>query len=114
MNVRPPRGTEERLAARSICDAAMLDLPEYPTWLVAVEGERVLGALALVGQELEAVAVRPGRRGQGIGTALVEAAAERRPRLVAEFDSRVYAFYESLGFDVDPAEGTDRYRGILD
>lgn len=111
MKVHPPRGDEERIAARSICDAAMLTLPEHPTWLVAAKGDRVLGALALVEEEIVAIAVRPGRRGQGIGTALVEAAAERRSRLVAEFDGHVRPFYETLEFEIDPATDTDRYRG---
>lgn len=79
--------------------------------LVATEGGRILGALVLDGDEVEAVAVRPGRRGQGIGSALVCAAAERRGRLVAEFDDRVRPFYEALGFEID--EGDDgRLRGV--
>jgi GNAT superfamily N-acetyltransferase len=81
--------------------------------LVAVaDGERVVGALALDGDRITAVAVRRRRRDQGIGTALVEAAADRRRRLVAEFDARVRPFWDSLGFDVAPAEEADRYRGV--
>lgn len=84
--------------------------------LVAVAGgepdERILGALALEGAEIVAVAVRRERRSQGIGTALVEAAAEGRERLVAAFDPGVRPFWESLGFDVARIEGTDRFRGV--
>lgn len=86
--------------------------------LVAVSPERgtVLGALVLAGEEITAVAVRPRRRGQGIGTALVESAAERRDRLVAEFDPDVGPFYEQLGFEVRPVESGDaagrRLRGV--
>ena len=81
--------------------------------LVATEGGRILGALVLESDEVEAVAVRPGRRGQGVGTALVEAAAERRGSLTAEFDDRVRPFYESLGFAVEPVDDTGgcRFRG---
>ena len=75
------------------------------------EDERVLGTLVLDGTEVVAVAVRPRRRGQGIGTVLVETARERRGELVAEFDDRVWPFWESLGFDVDPVEGSERFRG---
>jgi GNAT superfamily N-acetyltransferase len=86
--------------------------------------ETVLGALVLVGidreddgaSEIDAVAVRRGRRAQGIGSALVAAAADRRDRLVAEFDAGVRPFYESLEFDVEPsgpAEETARFRGRL-
>ena len=81
--------------------------------LVAVsdDGERVLGALVLDGDHIEAVAVRRRRRGQGIGTALVEAAIERRDSLTAAFDADVVPFYEQLGFAVEPAEESDRWRG---
>ncbi len=80
--------------------------------LVAVEEGRVLGTLVLDGDRVAAVAVRRGRRDQGIGAALVEAAADRRDRLVAECDARVRPFWESLGFDIEPAEEPDRYRGV--
>ncbi|MEF8815143.1 MAG: GNAT family N-acetyltransferase [Halovenus sp.] len=80
--------------------------------LVAVEEGRVLGTLVLDGDRVAAVAVRRGRRDQGVGTALVEAAADRRDRLVAECDARVRPFWESLGFDIEPAEEPDRYRGV--
>jgi GNAT superfamily N-acetyltransferase len=81
--------------------------------LVACEEGRVLGTVVLDGDRIAAVAVRRGRRDQGIGTALVEAAADRRDRLVAEFDARVRPFWESLGFDIEPADEPDRYRGVL-
>jgi len=42
----------------------------------------------LDGEEILAVAVRRRRRDQGIGSALVEAAGDRREELVAEFDDR--------------------------
>lgn len=80
--------------------------------LVALEEERVLGTLVLDGDRVAAVAVRRGRRDQGTGTALVEAAAKRRDRLVAECDARVRPFWESLGFDIEPAEEPERYRGV--
>ncbi|GAA3871024.1 GNAT family N-acetyltransferase [Haloarcula argentinensis] len=84
--------------------------------LVAMSGDnetdgRVLGALVLDGIHIEAVAVRRRRRGQGIGTALVEAALGRRDRLTAEFDADVRPFYEALGFDTEPLDNPGRYRG---
>jgi GNAT superfamily N-acetyltransferase len=81
--------------------------------LVAGEEGRVLGTVILDGNRIAAVAVRRGRRDQGVGTALVEAASRRRDRLVAEFDARVRPFWESLGFDIEPVEEPDRYRGVL-
>nr|WP_254824697.1 GNAT family N-acetyltransferase [Haloglomus halophilum] len=81
--------------------------------LVAVTDGRVLGALVLDGERIEAVAVRPGRQGQGIGSGLVAAAGARRERLVAEFDARLVDFYGELGFDIEQVEES-RYRGVLE
>ena len=105
LEVREATGDEEA-TARGILNAAMLEVDagtfERAVVLVAVEDDRVLGALVLDGEEVDAVAVRPGRRGQWVGSALVEAAASRRDGgLVAEFDPGVRPFYESLGFEVD-------------
>jgi len=108
-------------AIMTVLDAALLELDvdvlrdaiDRGDAFVAVEGSRVLGALVLVGELIEAVAVRRNRRDQGIGSALVATAAERRERLVAEFDPRVRPFWESLGFDVEPAAEPERYRGVL-
>ena len=104
--------SEEETAARAICNAAMLELDESVleegTVLVARDDGRILGALVLDGTEIDAVAVRPGRRGQGVGSALVEAAAERRSELTAEFDPGVRPFYESMEFDIDCGGGRCR------
>lgn len=119
MHVRPAN-QDELPAVMGVLDAAMLDVdpasvaertPEAV--LVAVEDDRVLGALVLDGQEVEAIAVRRRRRGQGIGAALIEAAADRRGVLTAEFDADVRPFYESLGFEVDRA-GDERFCGRRD
>jgi GNAT superfamily N-acetyltransferase len=112
MEVR--HAADETAAVRGILDAAMLRIedaaPEEGTTLVAAVEGRILGALVLDGEEIVAVAVRPGRRGQGIGTALVEAAAARRERLTAGFDSGIRPFYESLGFEIECDDG--RCRGL--
>lgn len=91
----------------------LIDGTDGSSVLVATEGGRILGALVLESDEVEAVAVRPGRRGQGVGTRLVEAAADRRASLTAEFDDDVRPFYESLGFAVEPVDEGDpeRLRG---
>jgi GNAT superfamily N-acetyltransferase len=74
----------------------------------------VLGALVLDGREIDALAVRPRRRGGGIGSALVRAAADRIDGpLLAAFDADLRAFYERLGFAIErSADG--RYRGRRD
>ncbi|MFB6171977.1 MAG: GNAT family N-acetyltransferase [Haloarculaceae archaeon] len=103
-------------AVMNVLDGALLavtpDAVREGTALVAVDEGRVLGALVLAGEEIEAVAVRRSRRDQGVGTALVEAAAARRERLVAGFDPDVRAFYESLGFQIRDAAAPDRLRGV--
>ena len=82
--------------------------------LVAVSTDgTVLGALVLASDHITAVAVRRRRRGQGIGTALLEAAADRRGRLTATFDADLRPFYEGVGFDIEPATATGRLRGNL-
>lgn len=71
---------------------------------------RHLGAVVLNEQEVHAIAVRPRRRNQGIGTALVEAAQQREGRLVAEFDTALLEFWRSCGFEIEEF-GNGRFRG---
>lgn len=74
-------------------------------------GDRIVGACVLTGSdagptEIEQIAVHRSRRGRGIGTTLVEAAATRTDGpLVARFREGVRPFYESLCFDVEAADG---------
>lgn len=106
---------EDRPAIMNVLDGADLAIGpetverriETDHVLVAVaESGIVLGAIVAVprpeGVHVEALAVRPGRRGQGIGSRLVEAAADRWDRLTAAFDRRVSDFYQAAGFDVWP------------
>lgn len=79
--------------------------------LVAAADGRLLGALVLEGAHIEAVAVRRKRRGQGIGSALVRAAADREGTLAAAFDPVVRPFYASLGFEIEA--GGERLYGRL-
>ena len=96
----------------------------------ASNDERVVGACVLGcdptgATEIEHLAVHQSRRGRGIGTALVDAAATQADGpLVARFRERVRPFYESLGFEIDAVAGgetpsttesddPDRLRGVL-
>lgn len=82
---------------------------------VLVAGDPVVGALVTEphreGAFIDAIAVASSRREEGVGTALVEAAASRWQPLAAEFDAQVRPFYEALGFDV--RRDGDRFRGVL-
>ncbi|PSP89323.1 GNAT family N-acetyltransferase [Halobacteriales archaeon QS_4_69_34] len=122
---------DELPAVMNVLDGALLDAdPEVVrarlrdgadgspgTVLVAVAEGRVLGALVLDGAGahdaaavgIDAIAVRHARRGQGVGTALVEALDEP---VAAAFDARVRPFYERLGFAIEPADEPGRYRGV--
>jgi len=125
------------LAARRLLDAALLAVDgdrlrerldrARPPVLLAVgdpgagDGdERVDGVLVPadgtdpVAVRVEAIAVRHGRRGRGIGRALLEAAAEVAaerappgvdPRVTAAFDDRVRPFYEACGFGIERRDG---------
>lgn len=105
----------EYVTVRSILEGALLRVDDgalaRSSVLVAAADGRLLGALVLRGVEIDAIAVRPGRRGQGIGRKLVAAATKRRPRLRAGFDPSVRPFYIKLGFDVRCSGG--RCRGRL-
>ncbi len=115
--------SEELPAVRNVVDGAALAVDaerlqgalDRDDVLVAVAGEspdeRVLGALVLDGHEIVAVAVRRRRRGQGIGSQLVESAAIRHESLVADFEEDVRPFWESLDFRIAPADEPSRYRG---
>ena len=123
MHVRTANA-DEMPAVMNVLDGAVLSIATDTVragivdggTLAAVSGDdsedgRVLGALVIDGSHIEAVAVRRRRRGQGIGTALVEAAIDRRDRVTAEFDADVRPFYEALGFDIEPLDEPDRLRG---
>ena len=109
-------------AVRTVLDGGLLQVPDDLTpavdrgdVLVAVSPTgTVLGALVLSDTAVTAVAVRRRRRDQGIGSALVTAATQDRDRLVAEFDERVAPFWRSIGFAVEPIEGSTRLRGRYD
>ncbi|WP_348613305.1 GNAT family N-acetyltransferase [Halobaculum rarum] len=124
VSIRTARG-DEMEAIRHLLDAAMLTVPaNLPDRvaggdaLVAVdegigaESPDVVGALVLDDTRIEAVAVRKHRRADGVGAALVAAAAERTDApLTATFRPQVRPFYEALGFEVE--ERDDRLFGTL-
>jgi GNAT superfamily N-acetyltransferase len=80
--------------------------------LVAVEGERIVGHLQLVGDEVKNMAVAEAERGRGIGRALIDAAvahahAHGLATLVvatAAADVGNLRFYQRLGFRMRSVE----------
>lgn len=118
-----PATSADLPAVMNVLDAAMLDVTAETIReriragevLVAADANRIIGACVLAPRDdqarVEAIAIRPRRRGSGLGTSLIEAATARYGRLTAEFDPAVRPFYERLGFDVHPT-GDQRYRGV--
>lgn len=106
-----------------ILDAAALETDpgrtrrsiERDRTVVAVEDGHLLGTAVAVpaysSVEIDAIAVRKRRQGQGIGTALVEALLAEHERVVAEFDERVRPFYASLDFEIESVSESNRFRG---
>lgn len=65
-------------------------------------GERVVGFLALIGNEVGAIFVDPDHQGRGIGRALMDAARDSRPFLeldVFEANTTGRRFYDLYGFE---------------
>ncbi len=121
-----PATPDELAAVRNVLDGAALAverslseaIAEQVVFVAVSERETVLGAVVLSGREITAIAVRPGRRGQGIGTRLVDAVERttgettgtHQQALVAEFDASVAKFWRSVGFTSEKVE-RGRFRG---
>lgn len=78
-----------------------LYLPNAETW-VAEKDSRIIGFMALIGNEVGAVFVEPSFQGRGIGTMLIDKACELRGNLEVEvFAENLIGrpFYERYGFE---------------
>lgn len=76
-------------------------LPAAETMVYVIDG-RVVGFVALIGNEVGAIFVDPDAQGRGIGCALMDAARESRPFLeldVFEANSIGRGFYDAYGFE---------------
>lgn len=117
LTIRTGRETDHS-TVMAILQAALLEVTTEQVregeTLVATADGRVIGALVLDGAAIVAIAVRPGRRDAGVGSALVMAAAERRTRLVADFDDHIRPFYAGLGFRIRPGDVPGRLHGVLE
>ncbi len=116
-------GPDDLVAVMRLLDGALLEADagvvreriDEGAVLVADVNGRPVGALVLDESHVDSVAVSRARRDRGIGSALVECAADRADGpLTAAFDADVRPFYASLGFQIEHEEGTDgRFRGVL-
>lgn len=114
-NVDLRRGdNDDVVAAMRVLQGALLDIdgstvrdaaPDGEV-LLAEEGDWLVAALVMREGHVEGVAVRRERRGQGIGTALVEAAvADEGGTVTADFRAGVRGFWKDLGFEVEQEGG---------
>ncbi|MFB6359886.1 MAG: GNAT family N-acetyltransferase [Halobacteriales archaeon] len=116
-------GPDDITAVMTVFDSGGLEVPadrvetalEADHVHVAVQEDRVLGAVLVDPEcradaiEIEAIAVRPGRRGQGIGRLLVRSVAQRHGPLLAAFEEPARPFWAALGFEITPQPGDSRY-----
>lgn len=83
-------------------DIPNLYLPNAETW-VFDDGGRVVGFLALIGNEVGAIFVHPSHQRHGVGRQLMDKARELRGELVVEVfkaNSIGRAFYAKFGFEI--------------
>lgn len=112
MRVRQSR-EEDELDVRRVLDAAILDFSYEgaDVRLVAESEGTVLGALLASeherggGAHVEAVAVRRARRGNGVGSELVQSLTEAYAPVTADCRPGIKDFYEALGFRTVESEG---------
>ena len=100
-------------------DMRSIYLPGSETYVFEIEN-KIVGFLSLVGNNLEAIFVKPEYQGRGIGKELILKAKELRSRLklkVYKRNEMVMGFYEKAGFhtvseQIDP--GTDQPELIME
>ncbi len=91
----------EAFLAQERKNIADVYLPNTETWVAETEG-RVVGFVALMGNEIGAIFVHPAQHGTGTGRALMEKAQELRGELFVEVftDNAIgRAFYAKCGFE---------------
>ena len=92
-------------------------IPSFETW-VAIEGDVIIGLLALEDDWVNQLYLLPGRTGEGIGSELLSLAKDRRPaglQLWAfQSNTRAVAFYGRHGFVAEAWTDGDNEEGAPD
>jgi GNAT superfamily N-acetyltransferase len=80
-------------------------IPEAETWVAVEPDGSIVGLMALDGEDVDQLYLRPDRLGRGIGSRLIELAKRRRPQGLALYTFQVNLgarrFYERHGFVVE-------------
>ncbi len=93
-------------------DIPKLYLPNAETWVAEIDS-KVVGFIALLGNEVGALFVQPSFHGKGIGKTLMDKAVERYGQLELEVfkaNANGRKFYEKYGFE-DMGEATHEATG---
>ena len=92
-------------------------IPTCETW-VAVQGDDIIGLLALHDDWVEQLYLRPGRTGEGLGSRLLDLAKSQRPQglqlWVFQSNVRAIRFYERHGFVAETWTAGDNEEGAPD
>ncbi|WP_019507196.1 GNAT family N-acetyltransferase [Pleurocapsa sp. PCC 7319] len=92
---------EEDFLAQERINIAELYLPNAETWVAELDG-KVIGFIALIGNEVGGIFLQPSYHGKGIGKALMDKAQELRGSLEVEVftkNSIGRKFYSNYGFE---------------
>lgn len=97
---------DEAFVAQVVKDMRTLYLPNAETWVLEKQG-KLVGFIALIGDEIAGLFLEPAVHGQGLGRALVDHAVDLKGPLrveVFEKNTNGRRFYDRYGFTE-----TDRY-----
>ena len=122
VTIRPAIEADQPIIRRLIKQANLNRMSlDWPNFVIAEEDRAIVGlgqvkAHGDGSQELASIAVVPGRQGQGIGSAIIEALLAREPGAVLHLTCRreLEGFYERFGFvRLRPADYPPYFRRLI-
>ncbi len=92
---------DDDFIAQERINIAELYMPNAETWVADIDG-KVVGFIALIGNEIGAIFLQPTHHGKGIGKALMDKAQDLRGNLEVEVFTKNAVgrkFYDRYGFE---------------